>query len=275
MHFSVSLLSFQPQHRERAVHSSTVLQKHCEMCFNFSTKCVIAGLLLSLIEAKIYTKTIIKKSEVGENGQVMVCIGDKLVAQYFCNAGICWNETNTVGQLIEQSGNLVLIMQNISSIDRFDAFHNQKPILRNFTLDEVLPTSAAPDLTDEDVTLKPSITRTVLRTSAAPDLTDGGLNPSITPTVPPTSTTPTLAEEALNQRHLEPRNKTGTTKALIVVALALAAVVVLVAIRLDLKSGRNGRIARAIAFFRRGCCDPVPNQHDGNSVEMQSLAAPV
>lgn len=47
---------------------------------------------------------------------------------------------------------------------------------------------------------------------------------------------------------------TDTTKALIGggvvvgVALTLAAVV---AISLDLKSGRDGRIARAIAFFRR------------------------
>ncbi len=48
---------------------------------------------------------------------------------------------------------------------------------------------------------------------------------------------------------------TDTTKALIGVgvalALALAAVATLVAVVRDLKSGRDGRIARAIAFFRR------------------------
>ncbi len=42
-YLSVSLLSFQPQHWKRAVRFSTILQKHCEMCFNFLTTCVIPG----------------------------------------------------------------------------------------------------------------------------------------------------------------------------------------------------------------------------------------
>ncbi|KAF4096303.1 hypothetical protein G5714_022272 [Onychostoma macrolepis] len=112
----------------------------------------------------MYTKRICKMSDLGKDVQVFVEKGATLIAQYICHEGKCTCTLNTTGQLTEQSGYLVLTMQNISQIDQFDALKwdksGKKTLLKGFTLNEVLPTSAAPDLTDEDVTLKPSITRT-------------------------------------------------------------------------------------------------------------------
>ncbi len=107
---------------------------------------MFTGLLLSLAgavviaEAKTYTKPICKMSDLREDVQVTVEKGDELIAQYICHAGDCTYTPNTVGRLTEESGYLVLTMQNISPFDRFDAFKWDKSgkttLLKDFTLDE-------------------------------------------------------------------------------------------------------------------------------------------
>lgn len=107
---------------------------------------MFTGLLLSLAgavviaEAKTYTKLISEMSELVKDVQVIVEKGDELIAQYICHAEDCTYTPNTVGQLTEESGYLVLTMQNISPFDRFDAFKLDKSgkttLLKDFTLDE-------------------------------------------------------------------------------------------------------------------------------------------
>ncbi|XP_016346666.1 uncharacterized protein LOC107692216 [Sinocyclocheilus anshuiensis] len=219
---------------------------------------IFAGLLPSLAgpevitEAKTYTKLIIKMSDLEKDDQVIIKKKDKLIAQYFCHAGNCQNEPNTVGQLREHSGYLVLIMRNISPFDRFDAFHNLKPILRNFTLDEVLPTAATPDLTDE--ALNPSITQTVPLTSTTPAPT----TETISQTVPSTFIIPVLTTETTNQT--EPPIMTNTAaKVFTGVGASVLVVAVLVVAVL------------AVTFFRRRCCGPLPHQQHARPIEMENF----
>lgn len=108
--------------------------------------CLFTGLLVSLAgvevinEAKTYTKEISTISDLGKDYQVIIKKGDVLIAQYICHAGNCTCTPNTVGQLTEQLGYLVLTMQNISSFDRFDAFKwdasGNQVLLKDFTLNE-------------------------------------------------------------------------------------------------------------------------------------------
>ncbi len=107
--------------------------------------CLFTGLLLSLAgaevinEAKTYTMEISKMSDLGKDDQVMIEKGLVLIAQYVCHAGNCTSTPNTTGQLTEQSGYLVLTVQNISPIDRFNASkwdRSRKLILKDFTPNE-------------------------------------------------------------------------------------------------------------------------------------------
>ncbi len=108
--------------------------------------CLFTGLLLSLAgaevinEAKTYTKKISKMSDLGKDDQVIIEKGKVLIAQYVCNAGKCTSTPNTTGQLTEQSGYLVLTVQNISPFDRFDAIKWDRSgkliILKDFTPNE-------------------------------------------------------------------------------------------------------------------------------------------
>ncbi|CAM4675241.1 unnamed protein product [Leuciscus chuanchicus] len=102
------------------------------------------GLLLCLTcaemmsEGKTYSKKLIKMVQLGKNDQLFVQRRgtNEMVGQYFCDKGKC-NISDCQDCFKIQSGYLVLILHNISHLDRFDAnLNGGTPFLQNFSLDE-------------------------------------------------------------------------------------------------------------------------------------------
>lgn len=110
-------------------------------------------------EGKIFTKKILKLSDLKADDQVIVKRSgtNEVVAQFFCDNGNCSDDLTKEGRF-NQTEDLVLILRNCSKLDQFEALLNLIPVLRNFTLDEVLLSSATPALTDE--ALNPRINHT-------------------------------------------------------------------------------------------------------------------